>query len=300
MGVDILILGAGWTSTFLIPLCIQRSTTYAATSRNGREGTIAFTFDPDLEDVEPYRCLPDARTVLITFPIDKPGATARLLRLYRASRSSGSEPVHTGFILLGSTGMWDGVRLKKLNPAAPLEPPKPAGSFRWFDRHTPIATPNPRAEAESELLALTSLESPTTVLNLAGLWGGSRTPRNWVARVAPTKDALKHKGSIHLIHGLDVSRAVLAIHENWDKAMGQRWIVADGRVRDWWDLASAWGVQGQEGEGERGPYAQWVRELMEEADVRALPRNIEFLGRALDPREFWSTFGLSPLKAHID
>jgi hypothetical protein len=53
---------------------------------------------------------------------------------------------------------------------------------------------------------------------------------------------LNSQGSIHLIHGLDVSRAILAVHANFDKAQGQRWILSDGRVYDWWDLASAWGI----------------------------------------------------------
>ena len=62
---------------------------------------------------------------------------------------------------------------------------------RWYDRNSPFIL-NGRASAESELLAL-SPDTPTTVLNLAGLWGGSRSPRNWVGRVAPTKEALRNK-----------------------------------------------------------------------------------------------------------
>jgi hypothetical protein len=202
------------------------------------------------------------------------------------------------------------------------------------------------------------------VLNLAGLWGGARSARNWVNRVAPTKDALRLKvsavagrcplptpphyrpdsgyqipyfrsqefpllnlqGSIHLIHGLDVSRAILAVHANFDKAQGQRWILSDGRVYDWWDLASAWGIPNrksptdsvapagasrsaperdeknaeEEEDGERGPHPRWVRDLMEETGVRALPRNVELLGRAMDSREFGTTFGLSHVKARLD
>lgn len=120
-----------------------------------------------------------------------------------------------------------------------------------------------------------------------------------------------------MIHGVDVSRAILAVHANFSKASGQRWILTDGRVYDWWDLASAWGsnpnpgvsAQGLENtlaedingsdEG-RGAQPRWVRELMHEQGVRALPRNIEHLGRALDSRDFWFEFGLSPLKARLD
>ena len=107
-----------------------------------------------------------------------------------------------------------------------------------------------------------------------------------------------------MIHGEDVSRSILAVHSQFSKATGERWILTDGRVYDWWDLASAWGDKSIEGEepedGERGPHARWVRELMQETGVRALPRNIELLGRALDSQDFWQTFSLSPLHARLD
>jgi hypothetical protein len=63
--------------------------------------------------------------------------------------------------------------------------------LEWYDRHSPFI-PSGRANAESEMLAL----SPgilTTVLNLAGLWGGARSMRNWVGKVAPSKEVLQNK-----------------------------------------------------------------------------------------------------------
>ena len=118
-----------------------------------------------------------------------------------------------------------------------------------------------------------------------------------------------------MIHGIDVARAILAVHGNFSKAQGQRWILTDGRVYDWWDLASAWGStlkkQAEtcdEGESatsaiereERGPQAKWVRELMAEMRVRVLPRNVELLGRVLDSRDFWEEFNLSPIRARLE
>lgn len=110
-----------------------------------------------------------------------------------------------------------------------------------------------------------------------------------------------------MIHGTDVARAILAIHSDFTKATGERWILTDGRVYDWWDLASAWGAPSvvdsegsKEEDEERGPHARWVRELMEEHNVRALPRPVEALGRALDSREFWKVFELSPVKARLE
>lgn len=106
-----------------------------------------------------------------------------------------------------------------------------------------------------------------------------------------------------MVHGLDVSRAIIAIHMNFTKAVGQRWLLTDGRVYDWWDLASAWGTRKPDMPLESDGFnhqARWARELMRECDIRALPRNVELLGRALDSREFWETFELNPLKPRLD
>ncbi|KAJ2917566.1 hypothetical protein MD484_g2852, partial [Candolleomyces efflorescens] len=343
--VDILILGAGWTSTFLIPLCKDRNLTYAATTRDGRDGTIPFEFNPDPprdeldeeRERERYRrVLPDAKTVLITFPIKVRGASERLVRslgrrgfgMYVRSFLQVADFDLFYYLFIyhqfgGAANAYSKKQGQRKGSGArggEQAPPKPIAS-KWYDRHTPV-TPGERADAESELLAL-SPEFNTTVLNLAGLWGGARSARNWVNRVAPTKEALRLKGSIHLIHGLDVSRAILAVHSEFSNARGQRWILSDGRVYDWWDLASAWGLpnsksttvgsgeaagnlestvveEDENDDGERGPHARWVRELMEETGIRALPRNVELLGRAMDSREFWTTFGLSPVKARLE
>ena len=47
------------------------------------------------------------------------------------------------------------------------------------------------------------------------------------------------------------------------------------------------------------PQSKWVFELMDEEGVRALPRSMEVLGRCYDSREFWKTFGLSPVRSRI-
>lgn len=106
MSVDLLILGAGWTSTFLIPLCEERGISFAATSRSGRGVTIPFVFDPDSDDQKPYQALPDAQTVLITFPIQTSGASRRLVTSYQSTRKSDRKD-QTRFIQLGATSNWD-------------------------------------------------------------------------------------------------------------------------------------------------------------------------------------------------
>lgn len=87
----------------------------------------------------------------------------------------------------------------------------------WFG--VKYNTSDARAIAEDELISLGGC-----VMNLSGLWGGARQTKNWLDRVASTKEQLKAKTSLHMIHGLDVARSILAVHQNFSKAAGQRWV----------------------------------------------------------------------------
>lgn len=134
--------------------------------------------------------------------------------------------------------------------------------------------------------------------------------------MAPQKDDVRNKKSLHLVHGVDVARGVLAVLGKWDRARGQRWMLTDGLVYDWWELFVGWADQeeeqkqqqqqqgetnGEEEEREKQPskQAKWVSELMWEENVLALPRSMEVLGRCYDSRDFWHTFELAPLKARV-
>lgn len=193
--VSMLILGAGWTSTFLIPLLSRENISHAATTTTGRDGTLKFTFDPESSSPEPYKTLPAAHTILITFPLTGTGASALLLRLYGATHPSATPR----WIQLGSTGIW-------------IE-----GKELWVTRRSAYDRANARAVAEDELLALGGC-----VLNLSGLWGGTRRPRDWIGRVAGTKKQLGGKTSLHMVHGLDVARAVVAVSRAF--TAGERWV----------------------------------------------------------------------------
>lgn len=131
------------------------------------------------------------------------------------------------------------------------------------------------------------------MLNLAGLWGGERNPKNWVLRILDTKEKLVEKTSVHLIHGIDVAYAIVALMR--DFTPGQRWMLTDLRVYDWWDLASVWGDGGNGDPVRRtGKQPDWVRELMVETGVRSLPRSAEMLGRVMDSMDFWVRFKMMP------
>ena len=79
------------------------------------------------------------------------------------------------------------------------------------------------------------------------------------------------------------------------------------RVYDWYDLIMSFSAMA-EGDGEeesvesrevRQRFAEWVGELMVEEGVRALPREMERLGRKLDSRGFWREHGLWPRHARL-
>ena len=44
------------------------------------------------------------------------------------------------------------------------------------------------------------------------------------------------QGSLHLIHGKDVTRLILATRRKFDKLEGQCWCPIDLRVYGWWEL----------------------------------------------------------------
>jgi hypothetical protein len=304
--LSLLILGAGWTATFLIPLLQSRKIPFAATTTTGHpvagEPTIPFKFDPSAPEHETrsaIAALPRARYILITFPLTGTGPSKLLVTAYsethRTSTTATAEnPRHFRFIQLGSTGIWQ----SPSDPQSTTTPPSPKiDTSHWLTRHTPLLTPTPRSAAEDELVTLGGC-----VLNLAGLWGGTRTVRDWAKRVAPTKEAVRTKKSLHLIHGADIARAIVALLDGgealWERSgKGQRWMVTDGFVYDWWALLAGWADV--KDEGVVSEQARWVYELMREEGVRGLPRGMEVLGRCYDTREFWEAFGLVPSKGRV-
>jgi hypothetical protein len=104
--VDILILGAGWYSQYLIPL-IQSDPTlsFAATTRNGRvvAGYTTIKFHISDDEETDWARLPKARTVVLSFPTVVPGAIAKYIRAYESAHGAGT----TRWIQLGSIGAFD-------------------------------------------------------------------------------------------------------------------------------------------------------------------------------------------------
>ncbi|GJN93214.1 hypothetical protein Rhopal_006261-T1 [Rhodotorula paludigena] len=313
--VDLLVLGAGWTASFLLPhlRAEHPHISFAATTRDGRNGTIRWAFDPERDGKEQFAALPRAKTVVVVFPIRGEGGSRRLVTGYEEAVGQ-----RVRWVQLGSSGIYDGgptlaaLAVKAAAASSDSEKlPLAHSPLEWTTRHSPYDRTNARAIAEDELLGQ---HTDTVVLNLVGLWGGARNPSNWIARIAPTFEALEAKGSVHLVHGLDVARAIVAVHlapslptgsgeSAATSGRGQRWIVSDLRVYDWWDLVAAHPgsstsvAPAATADSEPSPpRAKWVQQLLKKHDVRGLPRSAVELGRAIDAREFWEAFELAPVK----
>ena len=265
--MQLLIIGRGWSGEYIAELASQLKWTFASTTTNGRNGTIPFVFDPASSDLSPFKALPEAETIVITFPLVQASGTLAFLNGYAQTHPN----TQSKTILLGSTRPW----------TVPLESKKP-----WISVQDPI---DPQADPARSSAEDALLQKGGSVLNLSGLWGGTRQPSNWISRIASSQDALASRTSVHLVHGIDVARAVIALAK--DFTPGQRWIITDERVYDWWDLIGAWGNEDQK---------KWVSNLMDLNSVNALPRSPLELGRCLSSREFWKRFGISPLVCRVD
>ena len=251
---DILIIGKGFIGTYVELECIGSGVRSLATTTTGRDGTIAFAYSDNLTNKD-YQKLPEAATILITFPLPSLQSPQKFLAGFTAQHRNPAN-----FILLGSTRAFA------------------VKNQVWHTSSGPFL-PDVRINIENEFLGLGGC-----VLNLAGLWGGSRIVSQWISRVADTMVKLQEKTSLHLIHGADVARLVLQVARQFTRS--KRWVVTDLNVYDWWDI-----VFGLDSLQER---RGWVVTLMKECGVQALPRPMEALGRAIDSRDVWQYYNLYP------
>ncbi|SNX86305.1 related to epoxide hydrolase [Melanopsichium pennsylvanicum] len=288
--VDVLLLGSGWTGSFLIPLLEQNRIRYAYTSRSPPdEKNPADDHKIQFELTDPVtrqslQSLPRASTVIIIFPIKKLDQVDDLVNEYEELHGT------SRWVQLGSTGIW--------------------GSGR-HNSSSPFDIQNARAAAEQRLLDITSASCAknsnagrAAILNLAGLYGGLRQPRNFASRVGSSKQLLSLKGSVHFVHGQDVARAIILLHQSQSAGWARRWILSDTRVYDWWQLFRFLRPALPDHPQDSPETAQrWVDELLEENNIRSLPRPIankrgqclpHYLERALEGHEFWNLFNEKP------
>lgn len=259
--LQVLILGLGWTGQFLQDLFLEQHVSFAATTRDGRNGTIAWTLNPT-PDVS---VLPLAQTVLVTFPVISADIMRQLIDSYTTEKGP------TNWILLSST------RVYSADPS---------------DRHTP---PDPSKDTGRFPAEIEVIKSNGTVLHLSGLWGGQRMPKNWVSRFSKP-EALKGKilsRQLHLIHGKDVARAILAIHRQFSP--GERWLITDQTSNDWLKLFLVWGSQDQLNilDDLRRNDPECHQAIGDKDSLEDIVRKGGVKAR-LNSDEFWATFNLKP------
>lgn len=75
-------------------------------------------------------------------------------------------------------------------------------------------------------------------------------------------------------------------------------LLTDLVVHDWWAMILGYARDNEENENITHSRIKWIGELMDEHQVRALPRSMEQLGRCYDSRDFWATFGLMPVRTY--
>jgi hypothetical protein len=251
---EYLILGQGFIGSYVTELLRDSSLSFASTTRDGRNSTVKWSAG------DPCSLLPLATNVLITFPVDIPSLEGIQACFHKDTR----------WMLLGST--------------------RPFASPGRNDRFTTPTSDNPRVITETNLL-----ENGGVVLNLAGLYGGrfvalfiltpSRQPKDWISRVAPTPGKLAALQNLHLIHGRDVARVVLALFTRFTQ--GERYIVTDRGVYDWWLVIK--NISGDE------DVLGWVDDAMTRDGVKELPRDKTRFTRYLDSDDLWSYLGIEPL-----
>ena len=189
------------------------------------------------------------------------------------------------WIQLGSTGIWN---------------TNDTGGSPWIDKFSPPDTTNLRCQSENELLELFNKKgTQTCVLNLGGLYGQDRKPSNFLKKL---EDKIQDKGSVHFVHGVDVARAIIMLHERFTP--GQRWIITNQRVHDWWSIALDLTLPTDLSRLK-------VLKLMKILKLKAVPRSITeeisddphvsicYLNRALDSSHFWNEFDEGPLSGAL-
>lgn len=119
-----------------------------------------------------------------------------------------------------------------------------------------------------------------------------RQPRNWVSRFASV-DKVRSKllaRQLHLIHGKDIARAIVAVHEHFQK--GERWILTDGSCYDWIQLFLTWGSEEQIAIARRLAQEDGTcREALGEGTLEAIVKRGGVQPR-LNSDDFWETFAI--------
>lgn len=207
----LVILGAGYTASFILPFAAETYRQVLLTSREPDDNLIAYSSAQrlrfDLSDPATWTDIPSG-DVLWCFPaaplesVIKCAAT-----LHIADRR---------VVVLGSTSAYDA--------AAPQTYPPP-----WIDETAPIDLTKPRVQGEEFLRNACG----AIALRVAGIYGPGRNPIEWLktGRVQPSPKY------VNLIHVEDLAGVCIAALERG--LCGEVYNVSDGTPRTWHDIALA-------------------------------------------------------------
>ncbi|KAJ1680139.1 hypothetical protein EV182_000604 [Spiromyces aspiralis] len=201
--VELLVLGKGFVGQYVTQYCREMNISCAATTRDGRDGTIQWCLP---ESPSPSSSLssaggvdaglPQARAVLLTFPIRQVETMDWLVTAYNSRCDS-----NVRWIYLGSTRAFTRVpSTRRTAPNFEMDPQRLASEERMMKIHNGVVL---------------------------------KEPKHW-PRFYKTTESMLCKirdPTLHLIHGMDVARAVVDCLLTRSEG-GQRWLLSDGKVYD--------------------------------------------------------------------
>lgn len=212
---SLIILGAGYTASFLLPLAHQRYAQVFATSRNPDrhlaylppEQRLRF----DLTEPDTWRNIPNETDLVWCFP----AVPLELVQKFSDTVSLSTRRL----VVLGSTSAYD------VGSSTDYPPP-------WCDETSPIDLSKPRVQGEEYL----QLHCRAIVLRVAGIYGPNRNPIDWIktGRIRPSRKY------VNLIHVEDLARVCLAAL--WHAKPGEVYNIADGTPRTWNDICDTAGI----------------------------------------------------------
>ena len=212
---SLIVLGAGYTASFLLPLACERYAQVFATSRNPDAHLSHLQPDQrvrfDLTQPDTWSLLPRKSDLLWCFP----AMPLDLVQKFAEAASLSTRRV----VVLGSTSAYD------VGSSTAYPPP-------WCDETAPIDLSKPRVQGEEYLRS----HYGARILRVVGIYGPHRNPIDWIrtGRVRPSRKY------VNLIHVEDLARVCLAACMR--AKAGEIYNVADGTPRTWNEICDSAGI----------------------------------------------------------
>ena len=209
MSNTLIILGAGYTARFVLPLAARQYAHVLATSREPDHQLKHLPLDQrikfDLTQRETWKNLPSHGDLLWCFPAEPPD----LVHIFSTELNAAARRL----VVLGSTSAYLPHGLNQSPPS-------------WIDETVPVDTEKPRVEGEEFLRR----HCRAIILRVAGIYGPGRNPIDWIktGRVGSSRKL------VNLIHVEDLATICLVALRCG--ISGDVYNVSDGTPREWKDI----------------------------------------------------------------